>query len=301
MEKDTIIREFSGGRDKIMTDRYGVIGHPIAHSKSPVIHRLFADMTGQDLSYDAIDIPPKDLESRVRQLFAEGYRGLNVTVPHKTAVVKLTSRLSSRAELAGAVNTLIVHADNIVEGDNTDGVGLVNDLRQNLRTRLAGARILILGAGGATRGIIPALFDTRPRDIMIANRTVDRAQALAQDFRMLGKISACHFQELGGQIFNLVINATSAGLKGDMPPFPGSITGPETLCYDLSYAMEDTPFVRWAKQHGAGRVAQGWGMLVEQAAESFYAWRGVRPDTRPVIARLPGSPGATDTMKIRLA
>jgi shikimate dehydrogenase len=301
MEKDTTIREFSGSRDKTMTDRYGVIGHPIAHSKSPVIHRLFADMTGQDLSYDAIDIPPEDLESRVRQLFAEGYRGLNVTVPHKTAVVKLTSRLSARAELAGAVNTLIVHADNVVEGDNTDGIGLVNDLRQNLRTRLAGARILILGAGGATRGIIPALFDTKPRDIMIANRTVDRAQSLAQDFRMLGKISACHFQELGGQIFNLVINATSAGLKGDMPPFPGSIIGPETLCYDLSYAMQDTPFVRWAKQNGAGRVAQGWGMLVEQAAESFYAWRGVRPDTRPVIARLPGSPGATDTMKIRLA
>jgi len=284
-----------------MTDRYGVIGHPIAHSKSPVIHRLFADMTGQDLTYDAIDIPPEDLEGRVQQLFAEGYRGLNVTVPHKTAVVKLTSRLSSRAELAGAVNTLIVHADNSVEGDNTDGIGLVNDLRQNLRTRLAGARILILGAGGATRGIIPALFDTKPRDIMIANRTVGRAQSLAQDFRMLGKISACHFQELGGQIFNLVINATSAGLKGDMPPFPGSIIGPETLCYDLSYAMQDTPFVRWATQNGAGRVAQGWGMLVEQAAEAFYAWRGVRPDTRPVIARLPGSPGATDTMRIRLA
>jgi shikimate dehydrogenase len=284
-----------------MTDRYGVIGHPIAHSKSPVIHRLFADMTGQDISYDAIDIPPEELGDRVRQLLGEGFRGLNVTVPHKTEVVKLTSRLSPRAELAGAVNTLIVHADGVVEGDNTDGTGLVNDLRQNLRTRLAGTRILILGAGGATRGIVPALFDAKPRDVMIANRTAERAQALAQDFRMLGKISACQFQELGGQTFNLVINATSAGLKGEMPPFPGSILGPETLCYDLSYAMQDTPFVKWAKHNGAGRVAQGWGMLVEQAAESFYAWRGVRPDTRPVIARLPGSPGATDTMKVRLA
>jgi shikimate dehydrogenase len=284
-----------------MTDRYGVIGHPIAHSKSPVIHRLFAEATGQDLTYDAIDIPPEQLATRVRQLFAEGYRGLNVTVPHKSEVLKLASRLTSRAELAGAVNTLIVHADGAVEGDNTDGTGLVNDLRQNLRTRLAGTRVLILGAGGATRGIVPALFDTNPRDIMIANRTLDRAQALARDFRMLGKILACQFQELGGQRFDLVINATSAGLKGEVPPFPGSILGPGTLCYDLSYSMQDTPFVIWAKENGAGRVAQGWGMLVEQAAESFYAWRGVRPDTRPVIAKLPGSPGATDTMKKRLA
>lgn len=284
-----------------MTDRYGVIGHPIAHSKSPVIHRLFGAATGQDISYDAIDIPPEELNIRVRQLFAEGYRGLNVTVPHKTEVLRVTSRLTSRAELAGAVNTLIVHPDGAVEGDNTDGIGLVNDLRQNLRTRLAGTRILILGAGGATRGIVPALFDTNPRDIMIANRTADRAQALARDFRMLGKIMACQFQELGGQRFNLVINATSAGLKGEMPPFPGSILGPETLCYDLSYSMHDTPFVTWAKENGAGRVAQGWGMLVEQAAESFYAWRGVRPDTRPVIAKLPGSPGATETMRQRLA
>ncbi|MEZ5564231.1 MAG: shikimate dehydrogenase [Gammaproteobacteria bacterium] len=284
-----------------MTDRYGVIGHPIAHSKSPVIHRLFADATGQDLSYEAIDIAPEQLADRVRRLFADGFRGLNVTVPHKSEVVKLASRLTSRAELAGAVNTLIRHADGAVEGDNTDGTGLVNDLRQNLRTRLAGTRILILGAGGATRGIVPALFDTNPRDIMIANRTLERAQTLAREFRMLGKVLACQFEELGGQRFNLVINATSAGLKGEVPPFPASILGPETLCYDLSYAMQDTPFVTWAKENGAGRIAQGWGMLVEQAAESFYTWRGVRPDTRPIIAKLPGSPGATDTMQKRLA
>jgi shikimate dehydrogenase len=297
MENDTASPESSGQH---MTDRYGVIGHPIAHSKSPVIHRLFAEKTGQDLSYEAIDIPPEELASRVRQLFADGYRGLNVTVPHKTAVLKLASRLTSRAELAGAVNTLIMYPDGAVGGDNTDGAGLVTDLRQNLRTRLAGTRILILGAGGATRGIIPALFDTNPREIMIANRTLDRAQVLASDFRMLGRILVCQFPELGGQRFDLVINATSAGLKGEIPPFPASIVGPETLCYDLSYSMQDTPFVSWAKEHGAGRVAQGWGMLVEQAAESFYAWRGVRPDTRPVIARLPGAPGATDTMKARL-
>ena len=284
-----------------MTDRYGVIGHPIAHSKSPVIHRLFAEQTAQDISYEAFDISPEELSPRVRQLFAEGVRGLNVTVPHKTQVLTLASRLTSRAELAGAVNTLVVHADGSVEGDNTDGAGLVTDLRQNLRMRLAGKRILILGAGGATRGIVPALLDTGPRDIMIANRTADRSQELAQDFRVLGKVLACQFQELGGQRFDLVINATSAGLKGEVPPFPTSILGPETLCYDLSYSMQDTPFVTWARDNGAGRACQGWGMLVEQAAESFYVWRGVRPDSRPIIAKLPGAPGATDTMKKRLA
>ncbi|MBL8198530.1 MAG: shikimate dehydrogenase [Chromatiales bacterium] len=284
-----------------MTDRYGVIGHPIAHSKSPVIHRLFAEATGQDLVYEAWDIAPDELIERVRQLFAEGVRGLNVTVPHKTEVGRVASRLSSRAELAGAVNTLIVHADGTIEGDNTDGTGLVNDLRQNLRLRLAGTRILILGAGGATRGIVPALFETRPRDIVIANRTPEKARELARDFRLLGRILACQFQELGGQSFDLVINATSAGLHGELPPFPPSILGPETLCYDLSYSMHDTPFVNWAREHGAGRVSQGWGMLVEQAAESFYLWRGVRPDTKPIIAKLPGAPGATDTMQQRLA
>lgn len=284
-----------------MTDRYGVIGHPIAHSKSPVIHRLFAEQTEQDLSYEAFDIPPEELATRMRQLFAEGVRGLNVTVPHKTAVLAITSRLTSRAELAGAANTLVVHADGSVEGDNTDGAGLVTDLRQNLRMRLAGKRILILGAGGSTRGIVPALLDAKPRDIMVANRTAERSQELARDFRMLGRVLAAQFQELGGQRFDLVINATSAGLKGEVPPFPPSILGPETLCYDLSYAMQDTPFVAWARDNGAGRVCQGWGMLVEQAAESFFIWRGVRPDTKPILARLPGSPGATDTMRRRLA
>ncbi|MCB1597468.1 MAG: shikimate dehydrogenase, partial [Gammaproteobacteria bacterium] len=147
----------------------------------------------------------------------------------------------------------------------------------------------------------PALFETKPREIVIANRTAEKARDLARDFRLLGRILACQFQELGGQSFDLVINATSAGLHGELPPFPPSILGPETLCYDLSYSMHDTPFVSWAKEHGAGRISQGWGMLVEQAAESFYLWRGVRPDTRPIIAKLPGSPGATDTMQKRLA
>ena len=172
-----------------MTDRYGVIGHPIAHSKSPVIHRLFAEATGQDITYEAWDIAPEVLAERVRQLFAEGVRGLNVTVPHKTAVARIASRLTSRAELAGAVNTLIMHADGAIEGDNTDGAGLVNDLRQNLRLRLSGTRILILGAGGATRGIVPALFETKPREIVIANRTPEKARDLARDFACWGGFS----------------------------------------------------------------------------------------------------------------
>jgi shikimate dehydrogenase len=283
-----------------MTDRYGVIGHPIAHSKSPVIHRLFADQTGQDLRYEAFDIPPEDLEGRVRELVMEGVRGLNVTVPHKQAVGALCGALSPRARLAGAVNTLVVATDGSIEGDNTDGVGLVTDLTANLNLSLAGTRILILGAGGATRGIVPALFATGPREILIANRTIERGRLLAREFKALGRIVACQFSELGGQTYDLIINATSAGLQGDVPPFPPSILGPGTLCYDLSYAMHDTPFIAWAKRGNAGRVAQGWGMLVEQAAESFLRWRGVRPDTRRVIAKLPGSPGATDTMVARL-
>jgi shikimate dehydrogenase len=283
-----------------MTDRYGVIGHPIAHSKSPVIHRLFADQTGEDLVYEAFDIAPEQLEGRVRALVIDGVRGLNVTVPHKQAVAALCGSLAERARLAGAVNTLLVQPDGSLVGDNTDGVGLVTDLRRNLKVALADARILILGAGGATRGIVPALAAERPKEILVANRTIDRARQLAREFRPLGRIVACQFEELGGQAYDLVLNATSAGLKGEVPPFPPSIVGPATLCYDLSYAMQDTPFVAWARQHGAGRVAQGWGMLVEQAAESFWLWRGVRPDTRPVIAKLPGAPGATDTMVRRL-
>lgn len=283
-----------------MTDRYGVIGHPIAHSKSPVIHRLFAEQTGQDISYEAFDIAPEALDGQVRGLVDAGIRGLNVTVPHKQAVARLCARLSPRARLAGAVNTLVVQPNGAIEGENTDGTGLVNDLRGNLRARLAGTSILILGAGGATRGIVPALFEAGPREIVVANRTVDRAEQLAREFRALGTIAACGFADLGGGTWDLVINATSAGLQGEVPPFPPSIAGPGTLCYDLSYAMHDTPFVAWARDHGAGRVAQGWGMLVEQAAESFRLWRGVRPDTGPVIARLPGAPGASDTMEARL-
>lgn len=270
-----------------MTDRYGVIGHPIGHSKSPVIHRLFAAQTGEDLSYEAFDVPPGALEARLKAFVAEGLRGLNVTVPHKEAVARLVDQLTDRAHLAGAVNTVTIAVDGRLDGDNTDGVGLLADLTANLGVALEDTRVLVLGAGGATRGIVPALLGSGPRDLVVANRTLERARDLASHFERLGAIAACRFDELADQRFDVVINATSAGLQGEVPPFPPSILAPGTVCYDLSYAMADTPFVAWARAHGAKRVHQGWGMLVEQAAEAFFIWRGVRPDTKPVRARLP--------------
>lgn len=270
-----------------MTDRYGVIGHPIAHSKSPVIHRLFAEQTDQDLSYEAFDVPPASLADRLLELVADGIRGLNVTVPHKQAVIELIDELSERAQLAGAVNTLTVGQDDSLAGDNTDGVGLITDLCSNLGLRLENANTVILGAGGATRGIVPALLQAEVKNLRIANRTLGKARELAAEFAGLGSVSACSYDELAGQPFDLVINATSAGLTGKVPPFPASVIGEDTVCYDLSYAMADTPFVSWAVDHGALSVHQGWGMLVEQAAESFAIWRGVRPDTGSVLAKLP--------------
>jgi shikimate dehydrogenase len=270
-----------------MTDRYGVIGHPISHSKSPVIHRLFATQTGEDISYEAFDVAPEQLESRLRAFARQGIRGLNVTVPHKEAVARLVDQLTDRAHLAGAVNTVTFAADGRLDGDNTDGVGLLTDLAANRDVDLRDSRILVLGAGGATRGIVPALLGSGPRELCIANRTVERARQLALGFSSLGKIQACRFEELAGQRFDLIINATSAGLRGDLPPFPPSVLDPDGVCYDLSYAMTDTPFIAWARYHGVSRAHQGWGMLVEQAAEAFFIWRGVRPDTAPVRARLP--------------
>jgi shikimate dehydrogenase len=270
-----------------MSDLYGVIGHPISHSKSPIIHRLFAEQTAQDIDYEAFDIEPDQLGSRLKELLANGVRGLNVTVPHKNEVPNLLDKLSDRAELSGAVNTITVRDDGQLSGDNTDGIGLIRDLEENLSIKLAGQRILILGAGGATRGIVPELLSEGPATLRIANRTVARARALVTQFSRLGPVSACGFEELGGQQFNLIINATSAGLKGELPPFPRSIIDSGVVCYDLSYAMTDTPFAAWARDKGAEQVHQGWGMLVEQAAESFYIWRGVRPETAPVRKRLP--------------
>jgi shikimate dehydrogenase len=268
-------------------DRYAVIGHPIAHSKSPIIHSLFAEQTGEDIRYEAIDVAPEELPEMIAKFTAEGGRGLNVTVPHKQNALVLMDALTERAKLAGAVNTITRKENGELEGDNTDGVGLIADLRENLNVELIDSSILILGAGGATRGIIPPLMEQKPAELLIANRTVDKAQALSNAFVDLGNIDACGFDNLDGRHFHLIINATSAGLEGELPPFPSSILSPDTVCYDLSYSMHDTPFIAWAKEHGCKQAYQGWGMLVEQAAESFAIWRGKRPETAEVRAKLP--------------
>jgi shikimate dehydrogenase len=271
----------------IHSDRYAVVGHPIAHSRSPTIHRLFAQQTDQTMSYEAIDVPPDELENTVRAFFADGGHGLNVTVPHKTNVMALMDKLTPQAKLAGAVNTITLLPDGQLEGDNTDGIGLISDLRDNLHIELIDSSILVLGAGGATRGIIPPLLEQIPAEVVIANRTVDKARGIANAFADLGHLSACGFDDLKDRKFHLIINATSAGLQGELPPFPESIISPDTICYDLAYSMRDTPFIAWAKQHGCTKAYQGWGMLVEQAAESFSIWRNVRPETESVRAQLP--------------
>lgn len=270
-----------------MTDRYGVIGHPIAHSKSPVIHRQFANQTSQELTYEAFDIAPEELEEELEALVNLGLKGLNVTIPHKNSVADLIDDLSERAHLAGAVNTISIDRDGSMRGDNTDGAGLKRDLTANLAIELADRRLLIFGAGGATRGIVPTLIDAGATSLHIANRTLQKASDLAGKFIDLGKVSACQFDELEGLQFDLIINATSAGLLGEVPPFPESIIKADSICYDLSYSMTETPFCEWARNLGATEVHQGWGMLVEQAAEAFLIWRGIRPDTAPVRKLLP--------------
>jgi shikimate dehydrogenase len=267
-------------------DRYGVIGYPVAHSRSPVIHRLFALQTGQKLQYDLLQVPPDKLDGAIRQFQRGGGKGLNVTVPHKAEVVRLVDRMSEQASTAGAVNT-ISFVDGEMIGDNTDGVGLMRDLEANLGLQLQGANILVLGAGGATRGIIAPLLERQPAILCIGNRSVNKAKALAAHFKVLGPVVACGFDAIPStQPFDLVINATSAGLGGEVPPYPAAALGDATFCYDLSYALNPTPFSAWAREHGAAQSVMGWGMLVEQAAESFLIWRGIRPDTAPVLRQM---------------
>jgi len=262
------------------------MGYPISHSRSPVIHRLFAMQTGQDLQYELLEVAPDKLESAIKRFARTGGKGLNITVPHKSEVTTLVDRMSERASKAGAVNTLVFE-DKEIFGDNTDGVGLLRDLQSNLGLNLKDTDILILGAGGAVRGIISPLLDAGPKSLMIANRTISKAKALADHFSTQGPVRACCFQDVGSSpVYDLVINATSAGLKGETPPYPEAAIGEHTICYDLSYSMKTTPFSSWAKEHGAARSLMGWGMLVEQAAESFYLWRGVRPDTAAVLKRI---------------
>ena len=268
-----------------MTARYAVFGNPIHHSLSPRIHAQFASETGQDLSYEAILAPLDGFADSVTQFRQRGGQGANITVPFKEQAYALCTQRSARAELAGAVNTIKFDADTI-RGDNTDGAGLVADLTRNLGFDLNGKRILLLGAGGAARGVIGPLLDSGPTQLVIANRTASRAHALAAHFSPHSKqsVTGSGLDEFAGK-FDLIINATSASLAGELPALPPTIFTPDLLAYDMMYGQTLTPFLQLAQQHGA-RIADGLGMLVEQAAEAFYVWRGVRPDPQTVIAAL---------------
>ena len=268
-------------------DRYALVGHPVEHSRSPLIHRLFARQTGQPMTYELIDAEPPSFETAVRGFFAAGGLGMNVTVPHKGAAYELSAEVSERANAARAVNTLSM-PDGVLRGDNTDGVGFIRDVTVNQHQTIAGRTVLVLGAGGAARGVIGPLLEAGPAELVLANRTLERAQDVVEQFRGIGGgLTAVAFAELPARgAFAVVINATSAGLHGDAAPFPGSLVTPETFCYDMVYSLRETPFVEWAKTHGARRAVQGWGMLVEQAAESFFIWRGLRPDTAAILKQL---------------
>jgi len=269
-----------------MTDTYGVMGHPISHSKSPLIHAAFARQTGQDMVYQAIHVMPGDFERAVTEFREAGGQGLNVTLPFKEEAWLLSSARTGRAELAGAVNTLWFDEAGRVHGDNTDGVGLVRDLTANHGVSLRGRRVLLLGAGGAARGVVGPLLDEAPQRLVIANRTASRAEDLVRAFAGMGALTGCGLDVLAGLRFDVILNATAASLEGRVPSIPADILTPGGWCYDMMYADQPTAFVRWGREHGAAGAVDGLGMLVEQAAEAFLRWRGVRPDTAPVIAGL---------------
>ncbi|MCP5153669.1 MAG: shikimate dehydrogenase [Ectothiorhodospiraceae bacterium] len=269
-----------------MTDRYAVMGHPIAHSKSPFIHTRFAEQTGEDLVYEAIDVEPGTFPATVREFGANGGRGFNVTLPFKEEAFALVTERTPRAELAGAVNTVRFEPDGGISGDNTDGSGLVRDLERVLGRGLGGRRALLLGAGGAARGAIAPLLDAGVASLVIANRTEARARNLAAHFARLGAVEAVALDALPARGFDLVVNATSASLRDAVPAVSADILAADACCYDMVYASTPTAFLRWAEAAGARHIADGLGMLVEQAAEAFERWRGVRPDTAPVLAAL---------------
>jgi shikimate dehydrogenase len=264
-----------------MSDRYALIGHPVAHSKSPTIHAAFARATGQDIEYGLIDAPLDGFAQALERFRAAGGKGLNVTVPFKQEAFRICPRHTERARVAQAVNT-IRFADSL--GDNTDGVGLTRDLHDNLGVSLKGKAVLVLGAGGAAQGVLGALLKAGVAGVAIANRTVPRAEALAARFP---GATAHGYPDLAGRRFDLIVNATSSGLAGESPPLPSGVLRDGTLAYDFAYGR-DTPFLAAARRAGA-RACDGLGMLVEQAAESFFVWRGVRPATRPVLEKLRGA------------
>jgi shikimate dehydrogenase len=279
-----------------MTDKYAVIGNPISHSKSPLIHTMFKEQTGQDISYEAFQAPLDGFKEKINELRAKDYKGCNVTVPFKFEASNLVNEISTDAldaldagPNADAVNTLIFREDKII-GHNTDGIGLMRDITHNLHVTVTGKRVLLMGAGGAAYGVLHPLLNQQPSELVIANRTLDKAVQFKKSVEgtprfSLTSISASNYPDLSGKQFDLIINATSSGLSDEMPPLPPGIFAPGALAYDMMYGRE-TPFMKFAREHGAAVVSDGLGMLVEQAAESFFIWRGVRPETAPVIAAL---------------
>lgn len=269
-----------------MEDRYAVFGNPIKHSKSPQIHTEFALQTEQNLSYEAIAVDENGFSEAVDNFLQGHGKGLNITIPFKQEAWSLAQIRSERAELAGAVNTLYRDDNGQLCGDNTDGIGMVRDIVENHGGRIEGADVLILGAGGAVRGVLQPVLAQNPRRLVIANRTASKADELAALVAHLGEVEGCGFDELVGQQFDLVINGTAASLQGEVPPLPDDLLKPSAWCYDMMYSAEPTAFCLWADQHQAGRSIDGLGMLVEQAAESFSIWRDCRPDTQSVIKKL---------------
>lgn len=268
-----------------MTDRYAVIGHPISHSKSPLIHGIFAKSTAQDIDYIPIDSPLGEFRRSVEAFRREGGRGMNVTAPFKLEAYELADSLHQRARLAGAVNAMKFDEDGVA-ADNFDGLGLLHDIQHNLGLSLKAKRVLLLGAGGAARGALLPFIEQEPACLVIANRTVARAHGLAAQVDGAVPVTGVGFDDLGGERFDVVVNATSASLRGELPPLSPAVFGSECLAYELAYGKGLTPFLRLAQNAGVRRLADGVGMLVEQAAASFAWWRGMRPDTRPVIDRL---------------
>ena len=272
---------------KASIDRYAVVGNPISHSLSPQIHRQFAEQAQQSMSYEAIELSLDDFPGQIRELRKQGIKGVNVTVPFKQEAWEICQHRSPRAEQAGAVNTLVFMKNGEISGDNTDGTGLTRDLIYNHDTLIQHKKILIMGAGGAVRGILAPLLAHEPEKIVIANRTLAKAKKVALDFNSVGPVSACSYDDLGIEIFDLIINATAAGLSNQLPPVGEEVLGTHSVCYDMMYKIDGpTAFVAWAENLGIVNAIDGLGMLVEQAAESFYIWRGIRVSTSEVIKDL---------------
>jgi shikimate dehydrogenase len=267
-------------------DKYAVFGNPIKHSKSPAIHAAFARQCGRELQYRAVLVKPDGFELAAQKFFDGGGAGLNVTLPFKRDAFAFADRLSARAERAGAVNTLTRRDDGCIEGDNTDGIGLVRDMIVNLGWAVQGLRILMLGAGGAARGVLEPLLREKPGQLLVVNRTALKAEQLAAEFADIGPVKGGAYSLIDDSAFDLIINASSAGLDGDTPQLPGTVLTERSCCYDMIYGATPTAFMRWAAHHTAWAVSDGLGMLVEQAAQSFYIWQQLRPETRPVIRQI---------------